>query len=111
MQDKDLKLLGRDHNSQHALRTLAEARRLCPGRVSVDVVFGRPGQTLDSWERELSELLRVCDDHVSLYQLTVERGTALFKQVANVWDLKGTFFITRCECDKPSQAVLKICVF
>ncbi|XP_030202073.1 radical S-adenosyl methionine domain-containing protein 1, mitochondrial [Gadus morhua] len=81
LQDKDLKLLGRDHNSQHALRTLAEARRLCPGRVSVDVMFGRPGQTLDSWERELSELLRVCDDHVSLYQLTVERGTALFKQV------------------------------
>ncbi|XP_056144410.1 radical S-adenosyl methionine domain-containing protein 1, mitochondrial [Lampris incognitus] len=81
LQDEDLKFLGRDHNSQHALQTLAEARRLCPGRVSVDVMFGRPGQSVESWERELSELLSVCDDHVSLYQLTLERGTQLFKQV------------------------------
>jgi len=81
LRDEDLKLLGRDHNSQHALRTLAEARRLCPGRVSVDLMFGRPAQTPASWESELSELLSACDDHVSLYQLTVERGTALFKQV------------------------------
>ncbi|KAG7262648.1 hypothetical protein CRUP_001488 [Coryphaenoides rupestris] len=81
LRDEDLKLLGRDHNSQHALRTLAEARRLCPGRVSADVMFGRPAQTPASWESELSELLSACDDHVSLYELTVERGTALFKQV------------------------------
>lgn len=44
-------------------------------------MFGRPGQTVESWEEELSELLRVCDDHVSLYQLTLERGTQLFGQV------------------------------
>lgn len=47
----------------------------------MDVMFGRPGQTVESWEKELSELLRSCDDHVSLYQLTLERGTQLFKQV------------------------------
>ncbi|KAM3864488.1 radical S-adenosyl methionine domain-containing protein 1, mitochondrial [Diretmus argenteus] len=81
LQDEDLKILGRDHNSQQALQTVAEARRLCPGRVSVDVMFGRPDQSLESWESELSELLTVCDDHVSLYQLTLERGTRLFKQV------------------------------
>lgn len=44
-------------------------------------MFGRPGQSVESWERELSELLGVCDDHVSLYQLTLERGTELFRQV------------------------------
>lgn len=44
-------------------------------------MFGRPRQSVQSWEDELSELLRVCDDHVSLYQLTLERGTQLFKQV------------------------------
>ncbi|XP_008278607.1 radical S-adenosyl methionine domain-containing protein 1, mitochondrial [Stegastes partitus] len=81
LQDEDLESLGRDHSSQDALKTIEEARRLCPGRVSVDVMFGRPKQTVESWERELSELLRVCDDHVSLYQLTLERGTQLFKQV------------------------------
>ncbi|XP_031592303.1 radical S-adenosyl methionine domain-containing protein 1, mitochondrial [Oreochromis aureus] len=81
LQDEDLKSLGRDHDSHEALQTIEEARRLCPGRVSVDVMFGRPKQTVESWETELSELLRVCDDHVSLYQLTLERGTQLFKQV------------------------------
>ncbi|CAJ1075197.1 radical S-adenosyl methionine domain-containing protein 1%2C mitochondrial [Xyrichtys novacula] len=81
LQDEDLKLLGRDHSAHQALQTIEEARRLCPGRVSVDVMFGRPKQTVESWESELSELLKVCDDHVSLYQLTLERGTQLFKQV------------------------------
>ncbi|XP_034751192.1 radical S-adenosyl methionine domain-containing protein 1, mitochondrial [Etheostoma cragini] len=81
LQDGDLKILGRDHSSHQALLTVEEARMLCPGRVSVDVMFGRPKQSAESWENELSELLRVCDDHVSLYQLTLERGTQLFKQV------------------------------
>ncbi|KAJ8251404.1 hypothetical protein GJAV_G00220980 [Gymnothorax javanicus] len=81
LRNEDLRVLGRDHDSQDALQTVEEARRLCPGRVSVDVIFGRPGQSLDYWEMELEELLFVCDDHVSLYQLTVERGTHLFKQV------------------------------
>ncbi|TKS92048.1 Radical S-adenosyl methionine domain-containing protein 1, mitochondrial [Collichthys lucidus] len=43
---------------------------------------GDPNRAVESWEDELSELLRVCDDHVSLYQLTLERGTQLFKQNA-----------------------------
>ena len=81
LQDDDLKILGRDHSSLQALQTIEEAQRLCPGRVSVDVMFGRPNQSVESWEDELSELLRVCDDHVSLYQLTLERGTQMFKMV------------------------------
>lgn len=44
-------------------------------------MFGRPEQSVESWESELSELLKVCDDHVSLYQLTLERGTQLFRRV------------------------------
>ncbi|XP_077590771.1 radical S-adenosyl methionine domain-containing protein 1, mitochondrial [Stigmatopora nigra] len=79
--DDDLTNLGRDHGSQQALRTLEEARKLRPGKVSVDIMFGRPGQSVASWEAELSELLPACDDHVSLYQLTPERGTLLFKQI------------------------------
>ncbi|XP_026063284.1 radical S-adenosyl methionine domain-containing protein 1, mitochondrial [Carassius auratus] len=81
LNDDHLRTLGRDHDSQHALWTVSEARTLCPGRVSVDVMFALPGQSVTSWESELEKLLPVCDDHVSLYQLTVERGTQLFKQV------------------------------
>ncbi|XP_053468904.1 radical S-adenosyl methionine domain-containing protein 1, mitochondrial [Ictalurus furcatus] len=81
LNEASLRVLGRDHDPQQALQTLAEARTLCPGRVSVDVMFGIPGQSVASWESELEEVLRVCDDHVSLYQLTLERGTHLYKQV------------------------------
>ncbi|XP_043085106.1 radical S-adenosyl methionine domain-containing protein 1, mitochondrial-like [Puntigrus tetrazona] len=81
LNDDRLRTLGRDHDSRHALRTVSEARTLCPGRVSVDVMFALPGQSVKAWEGELDELLPLCDDHVSLYQLTLERGTRLFKQV------------------------------
>lgn len=81
LNDDYLRTLGRDHDSQHALQTVSDARMLCPGRVSVDVMFALPGQSVKSWESELKKLLPVCDDHVSLYQLTLERGTRLFKQV------------------------------
>ncbi|KAK3511412.1 hypothetical protein QTP70_007330 [Hemibagrus guttatus] len=81
LNEASLRVLGRDHDPQQALQTLEEARTLCPGRVSVDVMFGIPGQSVASWESELEEVLRVCDDHVSLYQLTLERGTHLYKQV------------------------------
>ena len=79
LDDDDLKLLGRDHTAAESLRCVEEARRLFPGRVSLDLIFGRPGQTLSSWQQELRQVLAVCDNHVSLYQLTLERGTAMFK--------------------------------
>nr|XP_033817382.1 radical S-adenosyl methionine domain-containing protein 1, mitochondrial [Geotrypetes seraphini] len=83
LDDTDLRLLGRNHTALDSLRTLKEARRLFPGATSVDVIFGLPGQTVTSWVGTLKELLGLCDDHVSLYQLTLERGTALFAEVQN----------------------------
>ncbi|XP_042772580.1 radical S-adenosyl methionine domain-containing protein 1, mitochondrial isoform X4 [Panthera leo] len=81
LDDKELQLLGRTHSASDALQTLAEARRLFPGRVSVDLMLGLPAQKSGPWLRQLRELLAYCDDHISLYQLTLERGTALFSQV------------------------------
>lgn len=81
LDDKELQLLGRTHSASDALQTLAEARRLFPGRVSVDLMLGLPAQKSGPWLRQLRELLGYCDDHISLYQLTLERGTALFTQV------------------------------
>ncbi|XP_069785484.1 radical S-adenosyl methionine domain-containing protein 1, mitochondrial [Narcine bancroftii] len=81
LRNDDLKILGRDHTVREALWSLEEARKLFPGCTSVDIIFGRPGQSLESWVEELEEILTLCDHHVSLYQLTLERGTALFKQV------------------------------
>ncbi|XP_006889354.1 PREDICTED: radical S-adenosyl methionine domain-containing protein 1, mitochondrial [Elephantulus edwardii] len=81
LDDAELRLLGRTHSASDALQTLAEARRLFPGRVSVDLMLGLPAQQVGPWLDQLQELLRLCDDHVSLYQLSLERGTALFAQV------------------------------
>lgn len=81
LDDTELQLLGRTHSASDALRTLAEARRLFPGRVSVDLMLGLPTQRVGPWLRQLKKLLLHCDDHVSLYQLSLERGTTLFTQV------------------------------
>ncbi|XP_009188481.1 radical S-adenosyl methionine domain-containing protein 1, mitochondrial isoform X2 [Papio anubis] len=81
LDNTELRLLGRTHSACDALRTLAEARRLFPGRVSVDFMLGLPAQQVGLWLGQLQELLHHCDDHLSLYQLSLERGTALFAQV------------------------------
>ncbi|CAL1528266.1 unnamed protein product [Lymnaea stagnalis] len=76
-----LNLLGRDHSVEESLRCLEMAKCLFPSSVSVDLIYGWPGQTLSSWLSELQEMLHLCDYHISLYQLTLERGTDLFKQI------------------------------
>ncbi|KAM4691213.1 radical S-adenosyl methionine domain-containing protein 1, mitochondrial [Rhinophrynus dorsalis] len=81
LDDKELLLLGRTHSASEAQRTVEESCRLFPGRTSVDIIFGLPGQSLASWHKSLQRLLELCDNHVSLYQLTLERGTTLFKMV------------------------------
>lgn len=72
---KDLLLLGRDNTVKDSLQALQEAKSIFPGKVSIDLLFGRPHQSLEGWSKELLQTIDVCDDHVSLYQLTLERGT------------------------------------
>lgn len=78
---KDLLLLGRDNTVKDSLQALQEAKSIFPGKVSIDLLFGRPHQSLEGWSKELLQTIDVCDDHVSLYQLTLERGTPLFRDV------------------------------
>ncbi|XP_068672241.1 radical S-adenosyl methionine domain-containing protein 1, mitochondrial-like isoform X1 [Montipora foliosa] len=78
---RGLLLLGRDNTVEDSLQALQTAKSIFPGKVSIDLMFGRPQQTLDQWHKELVEALSVCDDHVSLYQLTLERGTPLYHDV------------------------------
>ncbi|KAF9982932.1 radical S-adenosyl methionine domain-containing protein 1 [Modicella reniformis] len=81
-QNHILRELGRDHTSSSALRSLLEARLVWPGRVSMDLIMGHAGQTLDDWTKELRFTMDVVDDHISLYHLTVEPGTELHSTVA-----------------------------
>jgi putative oxygen-independent coproporphyrinogen III oxidase len=70
-----LRLLGRQHSAEQAVAALELARRLFP-RLSFDLIYARPGQELAEWRAELREALALAADHLSLYQLTIEPGTA-----------------------------------
>ncbi len=70
----DLARLGRQHSAPEAITALERARALFP-RLSFDLIYARPGQTLESWRAELRRALALAADHLSLYQLTIEPGT------------------------------------
>lgn len=70
-----LKQLGRAHNSEDAKRAIENARLIFP-RVNFDLIYARPGQTIAAWVGELNDALQFGTEHLSLYQLTIEQGTA-----------------------------------
>jgi oxygen-independent coproporphyrinogen-3 oxidase len=72
---QDLARLGRQHSPAQAIAALETARAIFP-RLSFDLIYARPGQTLESWRAELRQALSLAADHLSLYQLTIEPGTA-----------------------------------
>ena len=69
-----LAMLGRQHSADQAVAALEAARRLFP-RISFDLIYARPGQTVPAWRDEVRRALTLAADHLSLYQLTVEPGT------------------------------------
>ncbi|MCR9122073.1 MAG: radical SAM family heme chaperone HemW [Phyllobacteriaceae bacterium] len=74
LNDGDLKFLGRLHDAREARAAIELARRTFP-RLSFDLIYARPGQTLESWSTELRAAISLAADHLSLYQLTIEDGT------------------------------------
>jgi oxygen-independent coproporphyrinogen-3 oxidase len=70
-----LKALGRLHGVDEARSAVRLAQNIFP-HSSLDLIYARPGQTLDAWRRELKEALAFGTEHLSLYQLTIEPGTA-----------------------------------
>ena len=74
LNDADLRFLGRLHSAKDAQTSLMIAQT-CFDRVSIDLIYARPGQAQADWERELGRALQFGTDHLSLYQLTIEPGT------------------------------------
>lgn len=87
LNDDDLKTLGRLHSADEARRAFDIARGTF-GRVSFDLIYARQNQSLSDWEAELGEALAMAADHLSLYQLTIESGTAFGDRFAQ-GGLKG----------------------
>ncbi len=75
LNDQDLKRLGRLHSAKEAMDAFAIARDIFP-RTSFDLIYARQDQELQHWEDELSLAINQAGDHLSLYQLTIEPGTA-----------------------------------
>jgi oxygen-independent coproporphyrinogen-3 oxidase len=87
LNNRDLQRLGRIHTVEEARAAFDIARNQFD-RVSFDLIYARQNQTLDDWRSELSEALSMAIDHLSLYQLTIEQGTA-FGDRYNRGGLKG----------------------
>jgi len=77
LNDRDLKFLGRLHDVADALKAIRLARDIFP-RMSFDLIYARPNQTVADWDRELKEAISYAVDHLSLYQLTIEEGTPFY---------------------------------
>ncbi|HWT42063.1 MAG TPA: radical SAM family heme chaperone HemW [Sphingopyxis sp.] len=69
-----LEFLGRAHSEDEARRAITTAQEHF-ARVSFDLIYARPGQSIAAWETELAGALAFGTDHLSLYQLTIEPGT------------------------------------
>jgi putative oxygen-independent coproporphyrinogen III oxidase len=76
-----LNFLGRRHDRGEAIAAIRLAQASFP-RTSFDLIYARPGQTLAAWQAELDEALDLAGEHLSLYQLTIEPGTAFGNRAA-----------------------------
>ena len=76
LRDESLKFLGREHSSQDAKNAVAALQEF--DRYSIDLIYALPGQSLEAWKEELNEALSLARDHISLYQLTIEKGTQFY---------------------------------
>ena len=77
LDDNALSFLGREHSLSEALTALDTAREAIPN-YSFDLIYARPKQSVADWQCELMAALDMAGDHISLYQLTIEKGTPFY---------------------------------
>ena len=77
--DVILKKLGRPHNYAQAVSAVQRIRRFGFKNLSVDLMYGLPGQSLLAWEKTLKNVLKLQPEHISCYGLTLEEGTPLYE--------------------------------
>lgn len=81
LDDRDLAFLGRNHSAEEARRAITVASGVF-ARLSVDLIYALPGQTVDRWRAALAEAVALGFEHVSPYQLTIEPTTAFGRAFA-----------------------------
>ena len=76
--DSELKAINRRHSGDDAEKALKILRDGGIGNISGDLIYGLPGQTVDSWQRSLDRLVEIGVEHISAYSLSYEPGTRLY---------------------------------
>ncbi|MEO8812047.1 MAG: radical SAM family heme chaperone HemW [Caulobacteraceae bacterium] len=109
LDDAALAFLGRNHDAATARRAVAVAAAAFP-RLSVDLIYARPGQSVAGWERELTAAVALGPEHISPYQLTIEPGTAFHRAVSR-GDLKPPGPDLAADLHEATQSVLSAAGF
>ncbi len=73
-----LKALGRMHSKDEAIAAISSASKIFD-RYSFDLIYAIPNQTLKDWQNELGNAIKLANGHISLYQLTIEKGTPFYQ--------------------------------
>lgn len=79
-EDSILRLIGRRHTAQQAMEAVGRLRDAGISNISIDLIFGLPGQTLASWTESVQQAIALKPQHISAYGLTYEEGTCLWHQ-------------------------------
>ncbi|MEG0949580.1 MAG: radical SAM family heme chaperone HemW [Bacteroidales bacterium] len=77
--DNDLKFLNRRHNAGRAEEAVRSCQRAGFNNISIDLIYGLPGQTIDGWKKNLEKALSLDVQHISSYHLIYEEDTALYR--------------------------------
>ena len=78
-QEETLKLLHRRHTAQQAIEAVQHCREAGFQNISIDLMYGLPGETLETWKEDLQQAIALHPEHISAYHLIYEEGTALWK--------------------------------
>lgn len=75
----ELKFLNRRHNAQQAIKAVQQAQDLGFNNMSIDLMYGLPNQSLETWENNITTAISLDVNHISSYHLIYEEGTKLFR--------------------------------
>lgn len=92
----ELKTLGRIHSSEDASRSIEIIKKEGINNFSVDLMYGIPGQTMDSWHNSISTAVGLSPTHISAYELTPEENTPLYRMLQ-----KDKIFLQQCYISPP----------
>ena len=77
--DRTLHLVGRRHTATEAIEAVRRCQRLGLTNISIDLIYGLPGETLEDWSYSLDQAIALGVPHISAYHLTYEEGTRLWR--------------------------------